>query len=307
MRSVIQKSFGGPDVLEVTETERPHLYAGNVLVRVHAAGVNPVDAAVRSGTLPLLGEPPYGVGWDISGVVEEAAPGARFAVGDEVFGLVSFPRAATGYAEYVAASSRELARKPAALDHVHAAALPLSGLTAWHGLVDAADVKAGQRVLITRAAGGVGHLAVQLAKARGAHVTALASAPRHDFVRALGADEVIDYRTTDFTEMVRDADVVLDSLAQADRSASVLRPGGVLISILQHYDREVAAEVAAAGRVFAGVEVRPDAAGLESLAALVAEGRLRPHVSETFPLAEAAKAHELIESGQVQGKIALTV
>jgi NADPH:quinone reductase-like Zn-dependent oxidoreductase len=307
MRAVMQKSFGGPEVLEVVETVRPRPLSGEVLVRVRAAAVNPVDAAVRSGAYPLLGEPPFGVGWDVSGVVEEAGPGARFAVGEEVYGMPFFPRAANAYAEYVAAPSRQVARKPASLSHVEAAALPLAALTAWQGLVDAAAVKPGDRVLIHRAAGGVGHLAVQIAKARGAHVTALASAARHEFVRGLGADEVIDYRTTDFTEAVRDADVVFDSTAQGARSLRALRPGGMLVSILEHGDAELAAAVEAAGRRFAGVMVEPDRTALEAIAALVDEGRLRPHVEETFPLAEAGKAHELIESGRVQGKVVLTV
>lgn len=307
MRAVIQKTFGGPEVLEVTEAERPRPLSGEVLIRVRASAVNPVDAAVRSGAFPLLGEPPFGVGWDVSGVVEEVGPGARFAAGDEVYGMPFFPRAANGYAEYVAAPSRQVARKPATLDHVHAAALPLAALTAWQGLVDAAAVKAGDRVLIHRAAGGVGHLAVQIAKAHGAHVIALASAARHEFVRALGADEVIDYRTADFTEVVQDAGVVFDSTAQGARSLRALRPAGVLVSILEHGDTELAATVAAAGRRFAGVSVEPDYAGLEAIAELVDAGRLRPHVEETFPLAEAGKAHELIESGRVQGKVVLTV
>ncbi|MEW2521680.1 NADP-dependent oxidoreductase [Actinacidiphila alni] len=307
MRAVIQKTFGGPEVLEVAEVDRPRPLAGEVLVRVHASAVNPVDIAVRSGAFPLLGEPPFGVGWDISGVVEEAGPGARFAVGDEVYGMPFFPRAATAYAEYVAVPSRQVARKPATLDHVQAAALPLAALTAWQGLVDAARIKEGDRVLIQRAAGGVGHLAVQIAKERGAHVIATASAPRHDFVRSLGADEVIDYRTTDFTEAVRDADVVFDSTAQGERSVTVLRPGGLLVSILEHGDAGLAATVAAAGRRFAGVSVEPDHASLEAIAALVDAGRIRPYVEETFPLAEAGKAHDLVASGHVQGKVVLTV
>ncbi len=307
MRAIIQKSFGGPEVLELVETERPKPLSGEVLVKVHASAVNPADVAVRSGAFPLLGEPPFGVGWDISGVVEEAGPGARFEVGDEVYGMPFFPRAATGYAEYVAAPSRQLARKPASLDHVHAAAIPLAALTAWQGLVQAAGVKEGDRVLIHRAAGGVGHFAVQIAKAHGARVIALASAARHDFVRALGADEVIDYRTTDFTKAVEDADVVLDSTAQGDLSLGVLRPGGVLISLLEHGNPQLAARVEAAGRRFAGISVEPDYAALEAIAALVDAGRIRPHVEETFPLEEAAKAHELVGSGHVQGKIVLTV
>ncbi|MBT2385475.1 NADP-dependent oxidoreductase [Streptomyces sp. ISL-11] len=307
MRAVIQKSFGGPEVLEVVERDRPKPLAGEVLVKVHASAVNPVDVAVRSGAFPLLGEPPFGVGWDISGVVEEAGPGAGFEPGDEVYGMPLFPRAATGYAEYVLAPSGQLARKPASLDHVHAAAIPLAALTAWQGLVREAGVKEGDRVLIHRAAGGVGHFAVQIAKARGAHVIALASESRHDFVRGLGADEVIDYRTTDFTEAVKDADVVLDSTAQGDLSLGVVRPGGVLISILEHHDAELAARVEAAGRRFAGVSVEPDGAALEAIAELVDAGVISPYVQETFPLEKAGEAHELVGSGRVQGKIVLTV
>ncbi|MGW1847844.1 NADP-dependent oxidoreductase [Streptomyces sp. NPDC001966] len=289
------------------ETERPKPLPGEVLVKVHASAVNPVDVFVRSGAFPLLGEPPFGVGWDISGVVEEAGPGARFEVGDEVYGMPFFPRAATGYAEYVAAPSRQVARKPASLDHVHAAAIPLAALTAWQGLVQAAGVKEGDRVLIHRAAGGVGHFAVQIAKAHGAHVIAMASPARHDFVRGLGANEVIDYRTTDFTEAVKDADVVFDSTAQGDLSLGVLRPGGVLISIVEHADPKLAVRVEAAGRRFAGISVEPDYAALEAIADLVDAGLIRPHVEETFPLEEAGKAHELVASGHVQGKIVLTV
>ncbi|GAA2817996.1 NADP-dependent oxidoreductase [Kitasatospora sp. CM 4170] len=307
MRAVIQKSFGGPEVLEVAEAERPAPLGAEVLVRVHASGVNPVDVAVRSGAYPLLGEPPYGVGWDISGVVEEAGPGARFKPGDEVFGMPFFPRAATGYADYVAVPSRQVARKPATLDHVQAAALPLAALTAWQGLVDAAALTEGQRVLIHRAAGGVGHFAVQIAKARGAHVIALASEAKHEFVRGLGADEVIDYRTTDYTEAVADVDVVFDSSSEGTRALEVLKPGGTLVSIMEHWNTELAAKIEEAGRRFAGVSVEPDYASLEAIAALVDEGRIRPHVAATFPLAEAGKAHELVGSGRVQGKVVLTV
>lgn len=307
MRAVIQKAFGGPEVLEVVEVERPQLLSGEVLVRVRASAVNPADIAVRSGAFPLLGEPPFGVGWDVSGVVEEAAPGARYRVGEEVYGMPFFPRAATGYAEYVAAPSRQLARKPATLDHVQAAALPLAALTAWQGLVDLAGVTKGQRVLVHRAAGGVGHLAVQIAKARGAYVIALASEPKHAFVKGLGADEVIDYRTTDYTEAVSDVDVVFDSSSEGTKALEVLKPGGTLVTIMEHWNRDLAVEIEAAGRRFAGVSVEPDYAGLEAIAALVDEGLVRPHVSATFPLAEAGRAHELVASGSVRGKVVLTV
>ncbi|MFI9329011.1 NADP-dependent oxidoreductase [Kitasatospora sp. NPDC052868] len=307
MRAVVQKTFGGPEVLETVEIERPTPLGGEVLVRVHASGINPVDVAVRSGAYPLLGEPPFGVGWDISGVVEEAGPGARFKPGDEVYGMPFFPRAATGYADYVAVPSRQVARKPATLDHVHAAAIPLAALTAWQGLADAARVGEGQRVLIHRSAGGVGHFAVQIAKARGAHVIGLASEAKHEFVRGLGADEVIDYRTTDYTRAVRDVDVVFDSSSEGTRALDVLKPGGTLVSIMEHWNQQLAAEIEAAGRRFAGISVEPDYASLEAIAALVDAGRIRPHVTETFPLTEAAKAHELVGSGSVQGKVVLTV
>ncbi|KJS56400.1 NADP-dependent oxidoreductase [Streptomyces rubellomurinus] len=307
MRAMVQQEFGGPEVLRLVEAERPKPLGGEVLVRVKAAGVNPVDLAVRSGALPLLGEPAFTVGWDISGVVEEAGPGARYRVGEEVYGMPFFPRSAGGYAEYVAAPSRQLARKPASLDHVQAAALPLAALTAWQGLVDRAEVGEGQRVLIHRAAGGVGHFAVQIAKARGAYVIALASEPKHGFLKELGADEVIDYRTTDYTRAVRDVDVVFDSSSENTRALEVLKPGGTLVSIMEHWNQELAAAVEAAGRRFAGVSVEPDYAALEAIAALVDAGRIRPHVERTFPLAEAGRAHELVGSGSVQGKVVLTV
>ncbi|HWO67293.1 MAG TPA: NADP-dependent oxidoreductase [Umezawaea sp.] len=304
MRAVVQTEFGGPEVLELVEVDRPTPGPGEVLVRVVASGVNPADAIVRAG-YPML-EPPFTLGWDVSGVVEEVGPDAGYAVGDEVFGMPAFPRAANAYAEYVVARADELARKPAGLDHVHAAALPLAALTAWQGLAKA-DVQPGQRVLVHGAAGGVGHLVVQIAKALGAHVIALASAPGHEFVRGLGADEVIDYRTTDFTTVLSDLDVVFDSVEQSDRSVTVLRPGGVLVTIKEQFDPELAERVVAAGYRFAGTTVTPDGAGLEAISDLVERGLVRPHVSETFPLADVVKAHELIESGHTRGKIVLVV
>ncbi|MFI1914416.1 NADP-dependent oxidoreductase [Nocardia sp. NPDC020380] len=307
MRAVIQQTFGGPEVLEVVEVEKPALLSGEVLVRVHASAINPVDLAVRSGAFPLLGQPPFGVGWDISGVVEATGPGARYEIGEEVYGMPFFPRAANAYAEYIAAPSRQLARKPKSIDHVEAAALPLAALTAWQGLVDKAGVGAGDRVLIHRAAGGVGHLAVQIAKARGAYVIALASAGKHDFVKSLGADEVIDYRTTDFTEVVKDVDIVFDSVADGARSLSVLKPGGTLVTILEHVNPELEATVKASGRRFVGISVEPDYAGLEAIAELVDAGKLRPVIAATLPLEDAGKAHELVAAGDTVGKVVLTV
>ncbi|BDM69837.1 NADPH:quinone reductase [Streptomyces nigrescens] len=310
MHAITQHTFGGPEVLELTDVDRPEPLPSEVLVRVHAAAVNPVDAMVRSGAFPLLGKPPFLLGWDISGVVEEVVPGVtRFQVGDEVYGMPFFPRAGNAYAEYVAVPSRQLARKPAALDHAHAAALPLAGLTAWQSIVDTAQVRAGQRVLIHAGGGGVGHLAVQIAKARGAHVIATASAAKHDFVRGLGADEVIDYRTTDFTDVVTDADVVLDTVGggYGPRSLRALRPGGLLVTVVDRADTALQQAATEAGRRFAGVTVEPDHTGLQEIAKLVDTGQLRPYVSDALPLADAAKAHQLIESGRAQGKIVLTL
>jgi NADPH:quinone reductase-like Zn-dependent oxidoreductase len=307
MRTVTQRRFGGPEVLEVVEAAKPSPQSGEVLVRVHAVSLNPVDGSVRAGAFPLLGEPPFRVGWDVSGVVEAAGPGARFEVGEEVYGMPGFPSIEVGYSEYVAVSSQEVARKPASLSHAEAAALPLAGLTAWQGLVRAADAQPGQRVLISRAAGGVGHLAVQIAKARGAYVIALASEAKHAFVRSLGADEVIDYRADDFTEVLTDLDAVLEANADGERSLRVLRPGGVLISIRQHRDAEFAKAVEDAGRRFAGIGVEPDGAGLEAIAELVDAGKLRPHLAAELPLADVVKAHELLDAGASVGKIVLTV
>jgi NADPH:quinone reductase-like Zn-dependent oxidoreductase len=221
MRAAVMSRVGPPeDAFDIREVDKPIPIATEVLVAIRATGTNPVEAAIRSGTFPLLA-PPAILGWDLSGVVEEVVPGVtRFKVGDEVYGMPFFPRAAHTYAEYVAAPSRQLARKPVSLDHVHAAALPLVGLTAWQSLVDAARVTPGQRVLIHGAGGGVGHVAVQIAKALGAEVIATTSAEKRDFVRALGADQVIDYWESDFTKVARDIDVVLELIGKdyGDRS-----------------------------------------------------------------------------------------
>jgi NADPH:quinone reductase-like Zn-dependent oxidoreductase len=305
MRAVILRAFGAPEVLEVVEVERPEPAAGEVLVRVAAVGLNPVEAAARDGSLPLFGPPPMVLGWDIAGVVELVGPGVdRFTPGDRVFGLPLFPALAGGYAEYVAAPADQLAHPPADLDDVHAGALPLVGLTVWQSLVEAAAVKPGQHVLIHAAGGGVGHLAVQLAKALGARVTATASRGKHAFVSELGADRVIDYRTEDLVAQVHDVDVVLDPVGGdlADRSIPLVRPGGTIVSLLRHHDEgDLAIRIEGAGRRFVPLLVRPDAPGLEALSALVVEGKLRVHVERTFGFDEIAQAHRLLETSPGRG------
>jgi NADPH:quinone reductase-like Zn-dependent oxidoreductase len=314
MRAVTVREFGGPEVLTVERIARPEPLPTEVLVRVHAAGVNPVDWKTREGhgvsglqTFPLI------PGWDVSGVVEEIGFGVTtLAPGDEVYGMPWFPRAAGAYAEYVTAPARQWARKPASLDHVHAAAVPLAALTAWQALVDTAHVQAGQRVLITAAAGGVGHFAVQLARHLGAHVIAVASAGRHPWLKELGADETIDYTTTRFEDTVGDVDVVLDMVGDAHdrtstRALKVLRPGGLLVAVPAGVSPELAAAADAAGVRVIALLVEPDSAALTTIAGLIDAGEVAVEVAETFPLDQAATAHARGEAGRTRGKLVLTV
>jgi NADPH:quinone reductase-like Zn-dependent oxidoreductase len=307
MRAIVQETVGGPEVLRIAERPSPRSAAGEVLVRVKAAGLNPVDAAVRSGAYRLLGEPPFTVGWDISGVVVAAETGADIGVGTEVFGMPFFPAQAAAYAEEVVAPASELAPKPEALDHVHAAALPLAGLTAWLGLVQTGAIAAGQRVLIHAAGGGVGHLAVQIAKARGATVIATASAEKVDFVRSLGADEVIDYRKADFVEAAHDIDLALETVGgdHAVDTARTLKPGGILISLLNVSDAATR-EAKARGIRVERISVRPDRDGLFELSRLVEAGKLKVHVEKTFALDQAGAAHAFLAS-KPKGKVVLTI
>jgi NADPH:quinone reductase-like Zn-dependent oxidoreductase len=307
MRAIRQHSLGGPDVLELVDVPRPEPGPTEVLVRVAAAGVNPVDWKVRTRG-GFLGDPPFTVGWDVSGVVEKLGRGVtRFAPGDRVFGMPWFPREAAAYAEYVTAPSRQLARTPEGLGDVDAAALPLAGLTAWQALAETAGVGPKTRVLILAAAGGVGHLAVQIAKARGAYVIGTARADKHAFLASLGADEAVDYTTGPLAGRIAGVDVVLDLVggeAAADAVAT-LRDGGTFVTVTGAAD-EVREQAGGPVRL-ESVLVEPDRLGLEALAELVTEDRLRPHVSATFPLADAARAHEAGETGRTQGKLVLTV
>ncbi|HEX5290641.1 MAG TPA: NADP-dependent oxidoreductase [Streptosporangiaceae bacterium] len=307
MRAILQETFGGPEVLALAEVDRPEPQGTEILVRVRAAGVNPVDWYTRMGE-GYLESLPMTVGWDVAGIVAEVGLGVtRFAPGDAVFGMPWFPREAGAYAEYVTAPSRQFARKPAALSYVEAAGLPLAGLTAWQVLVDAAGVRAGQRVLIAGAAGGVGHLAVQIAKARGAYVIATARAQRHDFVRGLGADEVIDYTQVTVPEVVSDLDAVFDPVGGSPAAwLPAIKPGGTLLPFGGGDDPglEAAADRGIAVRL---VLVEPDGHALEALAALAQAGHLRVHISATLPLADAARAHELGEQRHSPGKIVLEV
>ncbi|MFI2628963.1 NADP-dependent oxidoreductase [Streptomyces collinus] len=307
MRAISQDVLGGPEVLKEVQTARPVPKPNEVLVRVRAAGVNPTDWKHRA-TGGFLGEPPFVLGWDVSGVVEAVGIGVvAFAPGDEVFGMLPYPYGHGSHAEYVIAPVRALARKPAGVDHTQAGALPLVSLTAWQALTEHADLRPGQRVLIHAAAGGVGHVAVQIAKARGAYVIGTASAGKHEFLRGVGADETIDYRETDFTEAVKDADVVLDTIGgdNALRSLRVLRPGGVLVSILPGGSDDLYEEAGRLGVRALRMLVDADRSGMEAIAELVGAGKLRATIAGTFPLAEAAEAHALGDTGRTTGKLVL--
>jgi NADPH:quinone reductase-like Zn-dependent oxidoreductase len=307
MRAISQDVLGGPEVLKEVEIERPAPRPNEVLVRVRAAGVNPTDWKHRA-TGGFLGEPPFVLGWDVSGVVEAVGIGVvAFAPGDEVFGMLPYPYGHGSHAEYVIAPVRALACKPAGVDHTQAGALPLVSLTAWQALSEHADLRPGQRVLIHAAAGGVGHVAVQIAKARGAYVIGTASASKHEFLRGIGVDETIDYRETDFTEVVKDVDVVLDTIGgdNALRSLRVLRPDGVLVSILPGGSDDLYEEAGRLGVRALRMLVDADRSGMEAIAELVGAGKLRATIAGTFPLAEAAEAHALGDTGRTTGKLVL--
>ncbi|MFI8829470.1 NADP-dependent oxidoreductase [Streptomyces afghaniensis] len=307
MRAISQDVLGGPEVLKEVEVERPAPRPNEVLVRVRAAGVNPTDWKHRA-TGGFLGEPPFVLGWDVSGVVEAVGIGvAAFAPGDEVFGMLPYPYGHGSHAEYVIAPVRALARKPAGIDHVQAGALPLVSLTAWQALVEHADLKSGQRVLIHAAAGGVGHVAVQIAKARGAYVIGTASAGKHEFLRGIGVDETVDYREADFAEAVKDADVVLDTIGgdTALRSLRVLRPGGIVVSILPGGSDDFYEEAERLGVRAVRMLVDADRADMETVAELAETGRLRATIAGTFPLSAAAQAHASGDTGRTTGKLVL--
>ncbi|PXX59193.1 NADPH:quinone reductase-like Zn-dependent oxidoreductase [Nocardia tenerifensis] len=294
MLAITQRAYGGPEVLEETEVERPRPGAGEVLVRVAATSINAADWKLRSGQLGEFGSMPLTLGLDVSGVVEELGPGVfEFQVGEAVYGVVL----GGANAEYVVVRAHTLGRKPAGIDHEHAAALPAAASSAWQAL---AAVGAGQRVLVHAAAGGVGHLAVQIAKHRGAHVVATARAVNHEYLRDLGADEVIDYTATDFAEAVRDIDLVLDLVggAYGTRSLRVLRPNGRYID-LQGSDAE-------GDPRYERFYVEPAGVTMREISTMVERGLLRVTIDQVLPIADIAKAHRLSESGGVRGKIVVT-
>ena len=315
MTAVTQTTFGDADVLSLSTVARPEPLPTEVLVRVGAAGVNPVDWKTRAGAgmAHVLGEPPFVLGWDVAGVVEEVGFGVTtLAPGDRVFGMPWFPRRAGAYAQFVTAPSRQLARIPANLTVEEAAAVPLAALTAWQSLVDAAHVEAGQKVVVTAAGGGVGHFAVQLAHHLGAEVVAVASERHHAWLRAHGADQVVDYTRTRFEDEIDGADVVVELVGDGPddtprRAVEVLRPGGILVAVPGGVPQRAAEAARAADVRTTAFLVEPDGAALATIAGLLEQRAVEVELAAVYPLADVAEAHKAGETGRTRGKIVLRV
>jgi NADPH:quinone reductase-like Zn-dependent oxidoreductase len=311
MKAVRIHNYGGPDVFNYEDAPRPQPEPGEVLIRVHAAGVNPIDWKVRAGymkdfiphSFPLI------PGWDVSGVIEEVGPDSaaagRFKKGDEVYSLPDHTRDGA-YAEYIVVRESEVALKPNSLHHVRAAAVPLAALTAWQALFDMAQLQPGQRVLIHGAAGGVGHFAVQLSKWKGAYVIGTASAKNHEMLYELGADELIDYTTQRFEDVAQNIDVVLDTIGgeTQERSWQALKKGGLLVSLVQ-LPSENKAKKHGVRSIRLGA--RANGQELAEIAKIIDAGKLAPVIDRILPLSEARRAHELSQTGHVRGKIVLRV
>jgi NADPH:quinone reductase-like Zn-dependent oxidoreductase len=308
MKAVRISNYGGIEALAYENAPRPTPGDGEILIRVSSTSVNPFDCAVRAGylssyfnyTLPLI------LGTDVSGIVEEVGKGvATFRRGDEVYARAGVTRDGA-YAEYVVAPASDVARKPKSLDHIHAAAIPHVTLTAWQALFELANLTQGQTILIHGAAGGVGHIAVQLAKLHGAKVVGTASG-NIDFLKELHIDQAIDYSSTRFEEVVDKVDVVLDTIGgdTQERSWGVLKPGGMLVSTVQQPSEEsAAAHGVRQAMVFSSP---PIGKVLTEVAEMVDSGKIKPHVSTVLPLQEIQKAHEMIEGKHTRGKIVLQI
>jgi NADPH:quinone reductase-like Zn-dependent oxidoreductase len=319
MKAIILKQTGGVENLVHTNLPTPSIKDNEVLVNVKAIALNPVDVYVRANenalkyVLGLTGDEEYSIiGWDISGVVTETGSAvSEFKTGDEVFGMVNFRGQGKAYAEYVAVPEDQLALKPANVSHEEAAGATLAALTAYQALVNDAKLQAGEKVLISAAAGGVGYYAVQIAKHIGAHIIGTASAPNKDFVLGLGADEFIDYQTQAFEELVTDGDVVIDAIRDPEhlkRSLKSVKNGGRLISLITYFDNDEINEKVAAKNVYANrLWVASSGEDMAALAGLLEKGIVKTHISHTFGFEDMDKAHLQVETGRGKGKVVVTV
>lgn len=310
MRAIQIHSFGGPEVLQLDEVTPPLLEVGHVIVHTRAAGVNPIDWKTREGggAASFSGGVPLILGWEMSGEIESVGTGISiFNPGDAVMGLLNFPQPGRCYAEQVNANAAHLVLKPKNLSFAEAAALPLAGLTAWQALYDHAHLQAGQRLVISAAAGGVGHLAVQIAKAAGAEVIAVASQANHDYLRQLGADAVIDYHSTELSDAVQDVDIILDGVGglSAVQACRCLNHNGIMVTLPSATAQQVIDAASQTGHRVTGMRVVPNADQLQELADLAEQGKLRVEVAARFPFTEVAAAHQASQSGKTRGKIVL--
>lgn len=310
MKAVRIHSYGGPETLVYEEAPRPDAGPGDVLVRVHAAGVNPLDGKIREGRMRALFDyqMPLILGLDVSGVVAAVGSGVtNLKIGQDIYGVMDMSLSGS-YAEYALGHAEMVAPKPKTLDYVQAASIPVVAMTAWQALFDVGGLSRGQTILVHAAAGGVGIFAVQFAKSKGARVIGTASTRNLDFVRDLGADEVIDYRATSFEQTVSNVDMILDTIGgdTRERSWSVLKTGGILVSIISSSppSQEIAAQ---RGVRAVGMRMQPQADLLTEIAALLDSGQVKTVVEKVLPLAEARQAHELSQSGNTRGKVVLQV
>jgi NADPH:quinone reductase-like Zn-dependent oxidoreductase len=306
MKAIVVDEYGGPEVLKYEDAPRPEPKENEALVRVIAAGVNPVDALIRSGkyakffgtTLPLI------PGYDIAGIVEKTgAKITKLKVGDSIYAYVLW---GGGYAEYAVATEGEATAKPKSLNYIEAAAVPLAALTAWQALIDTAKLSAGQTVLIHGGSGGVGSMAIQIAKARGAKVIATASTANQELLKQLSADVTVDYTKTKFEDVAKDVDVVLDSVGKDTlaRSYDVVRKGGIITTLVAQPDQS---ELDKHGIRGAAISVRPNASELAEITKLIEEKKVKPVVSQVLPLNEAVKAQEQAATHHTRGKIVLRI
>lgn len=311
MKAIILNTPGNVNELKHVQIDQPEIQEQEVLIRVKAISVNPVDVKTRAGSGVfgrLKEELPLILGWDISGIVE-SSKSDTFKPGDEVFGMVRFPGHGKAYAEYVAAPASQLAHKPSNITHEAAAATTLAALTAWQALAHQAQVKAGQQVLIHGASGGVGHFAVQIAKHLGAEVTGTSSAKNRTFVLNTGADAHIDYQGYDWNQSADSYDFVLDTVGGDNiiHSIDVSKKGGTVISIPTGLSEAVSQKAESRGVKGFFMLVQSSGEDMQQLAILLEKGILKPHISQTFPFEQMAAAHLQIESGRTVGKVVVTM
>jgi NADPH:quinone reductase-like Zn-dependent oxidoreductase len=313
MKAIILKQFGGVENLATIELPVPAILEDEVLVKIKSISINPVDVKTRAGkgvSAVLKNDNPMILGWDLSGRIETIGHAVKnFKTGDEVFAMVRFPQSGKVYAEYAAVPAAQLALKPTHITHEEAAAACLAALTAWQSLTINYELKAGERVLIHAASGGVGHYAVQMAKYLGAYVIGTSSAANRDFVMSLGADEHIDYKAKPFESVAKNMDFVLDMISgeYIERSLKTIKKGGTIISITSGLNESVKEKAEALGIHGFNTRVKPDGTNMQEIADLLERKKLKSHIYKIFPFDQMADAHLQVESGRTVGKVSLTV